>query len=330
MLSLFKEISKQIKVNEDVILVSVVTTSGSLPRGAGARMVVGESGLLSGTIGGGEVEYQSIQRAHQLLKEKRSEMMEYLLHPNDVADLGMVCGGDVSVYFNYLEASDPLVTKLVSDVEMIYQSREPAYLVTEIKEDSIPQVIKKEKGFDLWGKSLYKSNQVVIKDQKKYHVEAFVFPNKVYVFGGGHVAQALVPVLDRINFECVVLDDRDEFTRDSLFEYKAYTKTIDFENDNIYDQITSEDFVCIMTRGHHDDYLVQKKVLKTDAYYIGVIGSKRKVAAVSKRLKDDGFTDQDLARIVTPIGLDIYSETPAEIAISIAAEMIAVRNKPKK
>ena len=89
--------------------------------------------------------------------------------------------------------------------------------------------------------------------------------------------------------------------------------------------ITSEDYVVIMTRGHRDDLLLQEQVLRTPARYIGVIGSRRKKAALFAQLRERGFTDADLERITTPIGLSIGAETPAEIAVSSAAQLIQVR-----
>ena len=99
------------------------------------------------------------------------------------------------------------------------------------------------------------------------------------------------------------------------------------DNARLADFVTVEerDYVVVMTRGHKDDQAVQAQMLRTPAHYIGVIGSRRKTAGVFARLREEGFTDADLARITTPIGLDIKAETPAEIAVSIAAQLIQVR-----
>lgn len=148
----------------------------------------------------------------------------------------------------------------------------------------------------------------------------------VYVFGGGHVAQALVPVLAAVDFQCVVLEDRAEFCNRELFPQAYDVKWIDNKRIGDFVSIGKEDYVCIMTRGHKDDILVQEQVLKSPARYIGVIGSRAKKAAVFAKLSEQGFTREDLARIHTPIGLAIGAETPEEIAVSIAAEMIQIRS----
>ncbi|MFR5782556.1 MAG: XdhC family protein, partial [Oscillospiraceae bacterium] len=100
---------------------------------------------------------------------------------------------------------------------------------------------------------------------------------------------------------------------------------VDFENIGASVTIGPEDYICIMTRGHAYDTIVQAQALRTPACYIGVIGSRAKTAGVQKQLRTMGFTDEDFKRITTPIGLDIKAETPAEIAISIAAQMIEIR-----
>ena len=147
----------------------------------------------------------------------------------------------------------------------------------------------------------------------------------VYVFGGGHVAQALVPVLASVDFRCVVVEDRPEFARPELFPDAADVRLIPVEK--LYEalDVRPEDYICVMTHGHGNDTECEAFALGTSARYIGVIGSRRKIAVVSERLMARGFTREDLARVHTPIGLAIGAETPAEIAVSIAAEMIKVR-----
>ena len=147
----------------------------------------------------------------------------------------------------------------------------------------------------------------------------------VYVFGGGHVAQALVPVLASADFACVVVEDRPEFADPALFSQAQDVRLIPVERLGEELDIREEDYICVMTRGHANDTECEAFALTTDARYIGVIGSRRKIAVVNERLLARGFAQADLDRVHTPIGLPIGAQTPAEIAISIAAEMIKVR-----
>ena len=150
-------------------------------------------------------------------------------------------------------------------------------------------------------------------------------PGKVYIFGGGHVARALVPALTAVDFRCVVLEDRPEFCRRELFPDAEEILLMDNAHVADFITITQEDWAVIMTRGHKADLLVQSQVMKTPARYIGVIGSRQKTAAITAKLREMGFSEADFRRVWAPIGLPIRSETPAEIAVSIATQMILER-----
>ena len=129
-----------------------------------------------------------------------------------------------------------------------------------------------------------------------------------------------------VDFRCVVLDDRPEFTNPALFPGAVETILCDFNHLDQYVSITAADYCCVMTRGHSYDTIVQAQLLATPACYIGVIGSRAKKAAVFRRLIEEyNINEQDLNRIISPIGLEIKAETPAEIAISITGQMIQVR-----
>ena len=148
----------------------------------------------------------------------------------------------------------------------------------------------------------------------------------VYVFGGGHVSQKLVPILASVDFRCVVLDDRPEFIDPALFPDAVETILCDFNHLDQSISVTDADYCCVMTRGHAYDTIVQAQLLATPACYIGVIGSRAKKAAVFRKLVEEyDVTEQELERITSPVGLEIKAETPAEIAISITGQMIEVR-----
>jgi xanthine dehydrogenase accessory factor len=149
---------------------------------------------------------------------------------------------------------------------------------------------------------------------------------RVYIFGGGHVAQALVPVLAAADFNCAVLEDRAEFCREELFPGAETVTQIDNSRISDYLNVTTRDYLVLVTRGHRDDLLVLAQALKTPARYIGMIGSRRKTAAVFASLREQGFGEKDFARVHAPIGLSIGAKTPAEIAVSIAAQLIQERN----
>lgn len=148
---------------------------------------------------------------------------------------------------------------------------------------------------------------------------------RVYIFGGGHVSQALVPAIAAVGFRPVVYDDRPEFADPALFPQAEGTLCGSFEALSGQVKVTPDDYVVIMTRGHQADYEVLTQTLRSGAKYLGCIGSKKKLALCRDRLLAAGFTAEEYARVHAPIGLAIGAETPEEIAVSVTAELIAVR-----
>ena len=336
MKEIFETLYDRYKTEKNSMLVVIVDDTGSAPRGAGAAMVVGENGLICGTIGGGNLEYQSTKMAQQQLVERKSRLEHFRLSPNQVADLGMICGGDVDVLFLYVPTGDETVGTMLADACDAMKSHRAVWLVLPLDcsglgiytaENGVygvdmPGVVSEQvagcrKGvLELNGKSCY--------------VQQLFGSGIVYLFGGGHLTKELVPVIAHMGFRCVVADDREEFSNSERFPEAEKTFTVDFEKlEGVFD-IQPEDYICIMTRGHLGDYACESYALTTPACYIGAVGSRRKTATINEKLLAAGFTMDDIARVTTPIGLDIMSETPAEIAVSIAAQLILHRAKRRK
>ena len=332
MRNMLKIMSQLLRNGEDVVLVTVIASSGATPRGAGARMLVSHSGRVCGTIGGGAVEYRSEHIAAQVLEEKCSGERDFSLTKDDVQNLGMICGGAVNVFFRYIPAGDPDTLAIADKAEELFARGEDLWLLSEISDGGRLGLYTRETGFvgvDAPGwllSTLSRHPLRTVRDGRDFYAEQINSSGRVYVFGCGHVAQELVPVLSHVGFRCVALDDRPEFAKKELFPSAEEVLLVDFTRISDYVTVTEEDYACVMTRGHAFDAVVQAQMLRTPACYIGVIGSAHKKAGVFQRLRDEyGFTDGDFERITSPIGLDIKAETPAEIAISIAGQMIELR-----
>ncbi len=331
MKKLLAVLEKTMERGEDAVLVTVIASSGSTPRGAGARMLVSAGGLLAGTIGGGAVEHRCIALAQEQLGSVQPAQREFVLDREDNARLGMVCGGSVQIHFLPMRGGDQSVMALCRDGLERFAAGTPFWLFTPLQEGSIPALwpAGRDEGAEKppleLTVSLSPEPEVRRAAGGRWFVEALQQAGTVYIFGGGHVAQALVPVLAPLEFPCVVLEDREEFARRELFPQAREVRLIDFEKIAGQVSVTGEDYVCIMTRGHEKDLLVQQQVLRMPARYIGLIGSVKKAAEAAAGLRRMGFSEGELARIVTPIGLPIGGRSPAEIGISIAAQLIQYR-----
>ena len=157
-------------------------------------------------------------------------------------------------------------------------------------------------------------------------VEEFKVKSKAFIFGAGHVAKALDPVLRHVDFDTWIIDDRAEYANRERFPDAAgIVVCSDFDHcfDDI--EIGDDSYLIIVTRGHRGDLTVLRQALQKPYSYLGMIGSRRKNELLFDTLRKEGFTEEQIATVHAPIGLEIGSETPEEIGVSIAAEVIQVR-----
>ncbi len=322
MKQLYEALRAALSRGEDAVLCTILETSGSTPRGPGAKMAVFRDGSIAGTVGGGRLEYQSIQDALSVFHGEAVSIRNYEL---DGGPLDMVCGGETKLFFQRLGRGD--LPWVEAALELLDGSGD-SWLVTSLSDGRSGTWDRENgprfpSGWKIQNLAPLRRRKPVWRDG--WFVEPLGRAGKVYVFGGGHVSQALVPVLARTGFRTVVCENRPEFARQELFPDAERVELLEFSELTELLPITPDDCLVIMTRGHRDDYEVLLKALSTGAGYIGVIGSRKKAEFTFQRLREDGYPDADLARVHTPVGLPIGAETPAEIAISVAAELIAHR-----
>ena len=303
---IFTTLLYEMEKHHDTVLCTIIADSGSTPRGKGAQMLVGDAGLLSGTIGGGAVEGGAIALGQTLLRERRSAVHEYKLRHNDGEDIGMVCGGDVTVHLQFIAAGDPVWKELAGSVMQRIALRQPGALVLAL--DGGAPALRD------------------VPETDSAHI-ALPLPigERAILFGGGHCSLALCPLLTTVGFRVTVVDDRPELVTKERFPTADAVICCDLNRVTETVPIGEEDYVVVMTNGHSHDFAVQEQVLRGKYAYIGVIGSRAKTASVNARLREAGISEAAIASVHTPIGTAIKAVTPEEIAVSIAGEMICVR-----
>jgi xanthine dehydrogenase accessory factor len=332
MKEIFTAILEKTAAGEDTVLATIVAELGSSPRSAGSHMLVNQKGRVCSTIGGGMLEYKSIQYAQGLLEGRQSHRKTYRLYPNDEEELGMRCGGDVDVYFQFIRGKDDKTIALMKECLACLERDEDIWLFTDLTNlndwtmslygSKIPLTGMELGADDI--KALARNNGVLVqRGDRRIYGEPINFAGKVFIFGGGHCAQALATVLSSVGFRYIVFDNREEYVSPELFP-AAYDLIVgDYEQVDKTIEVTPNDYIVIVTHGW--DLAVLRQVILKKCAYIGVIGSKTKVATVKQQLKSEGVSDEFLNWINAPIGLRIRSETPEEIAVSIAGEMILRR-----
>ena len=306
--TIFQTLVYQREKGLDAVLATIIWDDGSAPRGRGSQMLVGREGLLAGTIGGGAVEGQSIAIAQELLADGTcSRLREFRLRRDGSAQsTGMVCGGDVTVYFRRIPMEEKDWDTLAAEVLRRVSVREKGWLVQPLD-----------------GEMPYLADE----DTDKENCFTMQLPvgERALIFGAGHIARALVPLLCTVGFRPVVFDDRPQFATRERFPQADQVICGDFTRIRDYLTVGPEDYVVIMTNGHEYDFQAQVQVLRGETAYVGVIGSRRKTASVNQRLLEAGIPEESIDLVHTPIGTPILAVTPEEIAVSIAGEMIQVR-----
>ncbi|MDA3929099.1 MAG: XdhC family protein [Prolixibacteraceae bacterium] len=298
-----------------IILMVVIDNQGSSPGRRGFKMAVSENGSLFGSIGGGLMEYRLVELARKELKQNSKRI--FLMHQEHLPDAGgeksgMICSGNQSIAFY------PLNVSIVETIELIAQAKIEKGIVrySELGIKAIENA------------TIEHSLQSSITSEKVWELEECISKtNTLFIFGAGHVGKALSRIVYELDFRIVFLDDRN---KESLCESNSsdqHIHTVDYQNIASLIPEGKHIYVVIMTFGHQSDEIVLQQLLDKKIKYLGLLGSKAKLHSIFSNLLNKGITQQQLDAVHSPIGIPIHSHTPAEIAVSIAAELIAIRNR---
>jgi xanthine dehydrogenase accessory factor len=350
-IALFELLEKKLPV----LLATIISQHGSSPRGTGARMALTTDGHQIGTIGGGRLEAILKQRFKELIASKTTTIMNFILSESEAANLEMICGGSISVLVDPILPENAELFNLYERIDQTIVTQKMGWLISQLPSEDvdfaprkcfitpdkeslgtwlpevefnerIPEKIKfEEVELQLTNIDL-KSAQMITVGQNRIFLEPIGQHSTVYIVGAGHIAQKLAPLTALVDFQTIVLDDREDFISPDRFPSVDECILLeDFENVFQTIPIDSQSYVVIVTRGHQFDKSVLRQALETKATYIGMIGSRRKIKLTFEALLGDGVSEEVLAQVHSPIGLNISAETPEEIAISIVAELIQHR-----
>ncbi len=327
-----------VEAGEDFAWATIIDSQGSAPRHVATSMLVRTDRSIVGTIGGGPLEAAVIRESLSVLGSGRTCLM-----PFDSAGLGMACGGGGLVSIEYVDSGKPATLEMHRGLLDLLIAGRKGWLVAIIQEmgeqeatvdkclvdsdgsvfggavrspEALRELARRGGAYDL----------TIPGDAARIYVQPVGMQGTAYVFGAGHCGEKLVPVLNAVGFFTVVIDDRADFANRERFpSADGIVVPESFDGVIATLPVDQDSYIVIVTRGHLHDKSVLQQALTTRARYIGMMGSKRKVAEVFRILQEGGFSSQALARVHAPIGLSIGAETPEEIAISIAAELIQVR-----
>ncbi len=322
MKSFYSNFLQKLINGHDAVLMNVIRTSGSVPRKIGASMVCFDDFSTIGTIGGGAIEHESINFARYM--QNNSVVKKYTLNHSDAMNLGMVCGGEVDVHFLKIIADEGNIS-LFSGIVDAVTKRKKRWLVTDITNGNM-RVCSENDGENT-GFIDIMCDKAMLSADNKFYVQPIFENGVVYVFGGGHVSKALCGLLSMCSFNFVVYENNENIAKIDNFPDAQDVVCADFSSINDNTNITENDYCVVLTRGHQSDNKVVAQILSKKPRYIGVIGSKKKVAFMHEYLKNEGFVESEILKINSPIGIDIGAVTPEEIAVSIVAQLIENKRK---
>ncbi|HPI93966.1 MAG TPA: XdhC family protein [Deltaproteobacteria bacterium] len=346
MAGILARVSAFLSTGQDLVLARVVSSTGSAPREAGARMIILADGRTEGTIGGGLVEATALREAARIIDEKRSALTRIAMTADDTAEAGMICGGtleflcehvkadrDAVRVFDALRDDEELCRRNVLCTEFLSQGRHMLTLGRFLlngglhDEPPFPETL-----LDLIREAAGSVTGSAMMDigGRRFCLDVLESRESLFIFGAGHVARETAALASHVGFRVSVLDDRSEFASPERFPF-AETRVVDSFSGCLEGlAVEAGSYVVIVTRGHIHDKTVLEQAMRTRAGYIGMIGSRRKRDTIYKALLAEGFTEEELSRVHCPIGLPIETDSPEEIAVSIVGELINERALRRK
>ncbi len=330
------------------VLASIIGSQGALPRHRGSKMVVSLDERIAGTVGGGAMEAETIAQSKAALAQRNTRWLHFDLAGDDASSAGPVCGGTATLLLDFVAA-----TRENADFFRWYRDNLSAgrdlYTVTLVRDEAgVTEVLGRslllrygsmKSTFDWPPEDLQrvraelynvKSTAILSLGAGRAVIEAISRPKTVYCFGAGHVALATARLATQAGFIVNVIDDRAEYATKERFSDASVRAVASYDRVLEDLPVDSDSFIIILTHGHQQDETVLEQALRTDAGYIGMIGSRRKRDLLFAALAARGATKAQLERVHSPIGLAIDAETPDEIAVSIVAELIQERARQRR
>ncbi len=316
-------------------LASVAKRHGSLPMSATAKMLVTASGARIGTVGGGCLEAEIIERAFDVLERRVPALSSHSLNAELAGDYGLTCGGTAELFIEPVYG-DECLAAVYAEAAALMVRGERAVMATGIDwTNGVAKAISHPGHFigadnELMRSAIHEFDSmselpVYLSLSNGVLVEPISGKPRLVVFGAGHVGARLAEAAAFAGWRVTVADDRADFADASRLPFAERVVVCDFHDVISAAQLDADTYVVIATRGHQHDVVLAGQLVPLPLRYLGMLGSRRKVALTAKVLREWGLTDEAIEKVHAPVGLSIGADTPEEIAVSVVAEMISVR-----
>ncbi|MEP6689624.1 MAG: XdhC family protein [Gemmatimonadaceae bacterium] len=313
-------------------LASVARRRGSLPMSATAKMLVTVDGARLGTVGGGCLEAEIIERAVEVAARGQPAITEHTLNADLAGDYGLTCGGTAVMFIEPLFPDETLAAVYAALATSLARGDRVVLATSSDWAAGVAKLVVGEGvAVGRGGAALSIAAEMIepVREEPELRdgvlVEPVLGAPRLVVFGAGHVGARVAQAAAFSGWRVTVIDDRADFADASRLPYAERTVVCDFSAIPATVALDQATYVVIATRGHQHDALILEQVARADVRYLGMLGSRRKVALTRRMLGEWGVGADRLEQLHAPIGLPIGADTPEEIAISVVAEMIAVR-----
>jgi xanthine dehydrogenase accessory factor len=310
------EASRWLAQDERVALATVVATRRSTPRPIGSKLAVSESGELAGSVSGGCVESDVYEHARKVLEGGGPRLATYGISDELAFSVGLPCGGEIDVFVDEAERT------VVDRIRRVLAEEERAVLFTALEGDEIglKRLVDDEEEALRLGHS-----QVVEREGVRVFADVLGPPPRLLVFGAVDTAEALCRAAKEIGWRTVVADPRGKFATKARVPSADELLTVWPEQ--ALERVPPDSHTAVVVLTHDDkfDLPALSGALASDAFYVGALGSRRNQERRRELLLEAGVSEEDVDRIAGPCGLDIGAHTPAETAVSMLAEILAVR-----
>lgn len=331
MKEIYASINKWKLENKPFAMARVIKTWRSSPRPAGSTLLVSNTGEMIGSVSGGCVENAVFAKALEVLESGKPETVTYGVADEDAWEVGLSCGGALSVHIA------PFFNDADWGIIQTYKLQKKGLVVlTELKEGGlnlfIDPTIENKLSDDLNQalQDYYKRdlNGVIQADGIEYFCHVFAPKKQMLLIGSAHITSEMISLAEKFDFETIVIDPRDTFAKKTIYDVKPDQLHVKWPQEILPDlSLDRNMFAVILSHDPKIDDEALKILIDSEVSYIGALGSKRSHAKRVDRLKEYGFTEQQIDFIHAPIGIPINSLSPKEIALSVMAEVIKVKNE---
>lgn len=339
MKDLLKKIQEWKSINKNFAIATVTKTWGSSPRPIGSLMIISEDMEMAGSVSGGCVEGAVVKSALPLLKNGEGQQLSFGVTDGEAWEVGLSCGGKIEVYVEPFLGADENEELIWETLEDCLENNQGCVLITRLENGKGQHALILPDGKmvgenvnTLLGKEGLRAfqerkNQIVEVEDVKYFAQVFPRKSQMLIIGAAHITVDLVELAKMYDFQTIVIDPRGIFTNKTQFSIQPDFIFEKYPSEILYQfKLDPYTYAIVLSHDPKIDDNALEILLRSEVGYIGALGSRKTHAKRVSRLLEKGFSEEEIKKIHSPIGIGINAKTPKEIAMSIMGEVIQVKN----